>query len=194
MYGKTAKIADFGLCCSIGDNDGEDEEGKHCDENDESGVGQGGGIGHVKRVHGGTRGYMAPEQMLLRAKRKLRRSHGYIGGYTEAEAAAVDEPGCPCDIWAFGLLLAMLMGGETAEAARLYLKVASAGWHEATTAVGEWFDEGGAIMATLAEKLPADAVQNWLLQRQTQHQEPGAVVVMEVQETQTVLGQWLLVC
>eukprot|EP00935_MAST-01C_sp_MAST-1C-sp1_P001664 g1664.t1 len=84
----TCKIADFGLCCSA-------------DSGSEVAPGE---FGHVGAVAGGTVGWMAPEQMVQRAQWKRQ----------AAEERAMAEP--PCDVWAFGLLLALIVSEETAAA------------------------------------------------------------------------------
>ena len=83
LYKQVLKIADFGLCCSTGDTSDADDGTKS-------------GLQRVDVVAGGTVGWMAPEQMVQRAQWKRQR----------AEERSKPKPSC--DMWAFGLVLALL--------------------------------------------------------------------------------------
>ena len=77
MNDTDVKIADFGLCCSGGD------------DSDEGAKTTRGSLERVERVYGGTKGYMAPEQMLARLQRKQRRAEGEIVEHQEEKADRV---------------------------------------------------------------------------------------------------------
>ena len=116
IYGGLLKVADFGLCCSGGGGSEEEAETTR------------GSLERVERVHGGTKGYMAPEQMLVRLQRKQRRA--------EKGSVEADEAESHCDMWAFGLLVGLMVGGEVAAAVSAYLQQVNAGWDK-SVASGE---------------------------------------------------------
>ena len=92
LYKQVLKIADFGLSCSAGDG-GDGSDGAAAS-----------GLGRVDAVVGGTVGWMAPEQMVQRAQWRRQ----------TPEERSKPEPSC--DVWAFGLLLALMLSEETAAA------------------------------------------------------------------------------
>jgi ankyrin repeat protein/serine/threonine protein kinase len=166
MYGSILKIADFGLCCSSGDaSEGGDSM-----------------LSQVAAVVGGTRGFMAPEQMVLRAKRQIQRSGAsnaaelllaMVDGEGEKEVAtsyvALDEPQASFDIWALGLLIASMVSTDTAAAAATFTtEIATVDLRDATAvihaAVG-MSDKARATMVSSARKLPSGSKVADLLSR-----------------------------
>jgi hypothetical protein len=107
VFGALLKIIDFGLCCSAAGGDDEEED-------DDS---SSGGLAKVAAVVGGTRGFMAPEQLSQWAERRRRRKQGQGQGRDE-------KPQTSWDMWAFGLLLALMLNDEMADAVREYQRQA----------------------------------------------------------------------
>ncbi|GMH97664.1 hypothetical protein TrVE_jg4292 [Triparma verrucosa] len=99
-YDDVLKIADFGLSFA---DDGEDENS--------------GGSG--------TRGYMAPEQMLARLKKRAAERDS-IAKNALADLKIIDgessEVTTACDIWAFGLIVAQMIGEGADTAALEYIQ------------------------------------------------------------------------
>ena len=98
-YDGVLKVADFGLSFA---NDGEDDNS--------------GGSG--------TRGYMAPEQMLARLKKRGEREG--LAGDALAKLKIIDwessKVTTACDIWAFGLIVAQMIGEGADNAALEYIQ------------------------------------------------------------------------
>jgi hypothetical protein len=107
VFGALLKIIDFGLCCSAACGDEEEEE-----NNSSSG-----GLAKVAVVVGGTRGFMAPEQLSQWAERRRRQNQGQGQGRDE-------KPQTSWDMWAFGLLLALMLDDDMADAVREYQRQA----------------------------------------------------------------------
>jgi ankyrin repeat protein len=111
VFGALLKIIDFGLCCPAAGGDDEEEDGS-CSSS--------GGLAKVAAVVGGTRGFMAPEQLSQWAeRRRRRRKQGQGQGQGRDE-----KPQTAWDMWAFGLLLALMLNDEMANAVREYQRQA----------------------------------------------------------------------
>jgi hypothetical protein len=142
-YKGVMKIADFGLSFSTSASVGE------------------GGLERGGAAVAGTRVYMSPEQMLCREYGRRKRASEDLGGVAEelkrlgvdmTEGGEDPMPGKACDIWAFGLILAQLVGSESDAAAVAYLR----GMSERSQLAEAASDAAGEA-ATIVKKLSGDA-------------------------------------
>ncbi|GMH81585.1 hypothetical protein TrVE_jg12546 [Triparma verrucosa] len=140
-YNGVLKIADFGL--SFAEDDEDDNSGGS-----------------------GTRGYMAPEQMLARLKKRAEREG--IAEVALADLKIIDgessEVTTACDIWAFGLIVAQMIGEGADTAVLEYIQVSrrddlQEAAKESDSAVARLL----ALMADEVEKMDDSKEKNALL-------------------------------